>query len=91
MATATEIRQKLFQAGIGLDVADQVARILADMPAFTAPAGGIWDTLNAKNFTITSRPTNTVFRVLSNGKKTVLVMTKDGLNSLFAETSIDTL
>jgi len=91
MATITEIRQKLFQGGMDLIDADKAARILADMPAFTAPSGGVFDTLTGKGYTLMSRPVNTLFRLFTNEKKTILIMTKDGLNSVFAETPIDTL
>lgn len=91
MATIVEIRQKLFQGGMTLESAAQAARILADMPAFTAPSGGVFDTLTGKGYTLMSRPVNTLFRLFTNEKKTVLVMTKDGLNSVFTEVPIETL
>lgn len=91
MATTTEIRQKLIQGGMSVEEASNAAKILSDMPPLTAPAGGIWDTLTAKGFRIVSRPINTQFRILSNEKKSIIVMTKDGMNSLFCEMAIESL
>jgi hypothetical protein len=91
MATVTEIRQQLVQGGMTPEDAQKAAGILADMPAFTSPAGAIWDTLRAKNFEMIARPINTTFRFLTDHKKNIIVVTKDGMNTVFVETAIESL
>lgn len=88
MATITEVRQKLVQGGMNPTEAQKAAQILADMPAFTAPAGGMWDTLSAKGFQPMSRPLNSQVRFLSNPKDMIIVLTVDGLNTLFKQCAL---
>lgn len=91
MATVTEIRQKLIQGGMVPQEAQKAAVILADLPAFTQPSGQLWDTLTAKNFRIISRTVGTVFRILTNDKDNIIVMTKDAVSTIFKETPVASL
>lgn len=91
MATIVEIRQKLVQGGMQVADAQQAARILADMPAFTEPTGNLWDTIRAKGYRMTARPTGTIFRLITNDKLNGIVMLKDGLSTIFIETTVDKL
>lgn len=91
MATTTELRQRLIQGGMSPESAQQAAALLSDMPAFTSPAGALWDTLRAKNFEMMARPINTTFRFLTDHKRNIIVVTKDGINTVFCEMAIESL
>ena len=91
MPTTTEIRQKLIQGGISPANAQAAALILADVSPIPPPSGGIWDTLTAKNYIVSLKPANVVFRYITNGVRNGIVTNFNGINTLYMETDISTL
>jgi hypothetical protein len=90
MATTTEIRQKLIQGGMDAASAQSAAQILADPTPVNPPTGGIWDTLRAKGFGLSQRYSfgSYVLRIITDGNRTVLVITQNGINQLYVEGDI---
>lgn len=91
MATITEIRQALVQGGLIPAQAQLAARILADTPPVNPPTGGIWDTLKARGYNVSQRYVGGVFRIVTDGTNSLVVISKNGIDTIYKEVAVESL